>query len=232
MKYIVVGLGNFGASLAEKLTLMGNEVIGIDIKMNRVDELKERITHTICLDASDESTVSGLPLKDTDCVIIAIGEDQGLNIMVTALFKNLKAKKVISRSLNNLHEQVLYAIGVDDIVRPEQETASRWAKKLSTKGILDSFEVNPEFSIIELEIPKEFINKTVGQIQFRKNYNVLLVTTIRLSAVSNTLGNNVQVKKAQGVAHEELKLEAGDILVLYGRNKDLTAMMKKTQEED
>ena len=98
MKYIIVGLGSFGASLAEKLTGQGNEVIGIDIKMNRVDALKEKITHTICLDATDESTVSGLPLKDTDMVIVAIGENQGTNVMVTALFKNLKVKKLISKS--------------------------------------------------------------------------------------------------------------------------------------
>lgn len=66
MKYIVVGLGNFGASLAEKLTAQGNEVIGIDTRMANVDLYKERISHTICMDATDEFTVSGLPLKDTD----------------------------------------------------------------------------------------------------------------------------------------------------------------------
>lgn len=65
MKYIIVGLGSFGASLAEKLTTQGNEVIGIDNKMSKVDILKEKISHTICMDATDEITVSGLPLNDT-----------------------------------------------------------------------------------------------------------------------------------------------------------------------
>lgn len=74
MKYIVVGLGNFGASLAEKLTAQGNEVIGIDTRMAKVDLYKERISHTICMDATDEFTVSGLPLKDTDVIVVAIGE--------------------------------------------------------------------------------------------------------------------------------------------------------------
>lgn len=73
MKYLIVGLGNFGASLAEKLTSQGNEVIGIDTRMNKVDSLKEKVTHTICMDATDEFTVSGLPLKDTDVVVVAIG---------------------------------------------------------------------------------------------------------------------------------------------------------------
>ena len=130
MKYIIVGLGNFGASLAQKLTALGNEVIGIDKKMSKVDAFKEKMSHTICMDATDEFTVSGLPLKETDMVIVAIGEDQGANIMTTALFKNLQVKRLISRAINPLHEKVLQAIGVDEIVHPEEETAERWAKKL------------------------------------------------------------------------------------------------------
>ena len=81
MKYIIVGLGSFGASLAEKLTAQGNEVIGIDSKMSKVDLLKEKISHTICLDATDETIVSGLPLKDTDMVIVTIGEDKGAKLV-------------------------------------------------------------------------------------------------------------------------------------------------------
>ncbi len=96
MKYIVVGLGSFGASLAAKLTEAGNEVIGIDTNMDRVDHYKEHISHTICMDATDEFTVAGLPLKDTDMVVVAIGEDKGASVMATALFKNLQVKRLIS----------------------------------------------------------------------------------------------------------------------------------------
>ena len=120
MKYIIVGLGNFGASLAEKLTINGNEVIGIDTSMSKVEALKEKISHAICMDATDMYTVSGLPLKETDIVIVAIGEDQGANIVVTALFKNLQVKRLISRAINPLHETILQALGVDEIVHHEE----------------------------------------------------------------------------------------------------------------
>lgn len=82
MKYIIIGLGNFGASLAEKLTQRGNEVIGVDNDLAKVEALKEKISHTVCLDATNSFIVSGLPLKETDIAIVAIGEDQGANIMV------------------------------------------------------------------------------------------------------------------------------------------------------
>ena len=71
MKFIVVGLGNFGASLAENLTMQGNEVIGVDQRMEKISALKEEITHTICLDATDEAAFYTLPLKNTDVVVVA-----------------------------------------------------------------------------------------------------------------------------------------------------------------
>lgn len=221
MKYIIVGLGNFGASLAEKLTAKGNEVIGIDNRMNKVDLYKEKISHTICMDATDEFTVSGLPLKDTDIVIIAIGENQGANVMVTALFKNLSVKRLISRAIDPLHEKVLMAIGVDEIVHPEEETAERWAKKLCLTNVVDSFELSDDFSIIEVEIPMRFVGKTIKEIELRTKYNLLALTTIKKKEVTSVVGKTRSEDSVQGVASANTVLNANDILVIYGANKDL-----------
>ena len=200
MKYIIVGLGNFGASLAEKLTAHGNEVIGIDTSMEKVDALKEKISHTICMDATDQFTVTGLPLKDTDVVIVAIGEHEGANIMVTALFKNLQVKRLISRAINPLHENVLQAIGVDEIVHPEEETAERWAKKLCLTGVIDSFELSTEYSIVEASVPTQYVGLSIGEIKMREKYNLLVLTTIKQTLVDTKVGKNVTIPKVQGVA--------------------------------
>jgi trk system potassium uptake protein TrkA len=226
MKYIIVGLGNFGASLAQKLTAQGNEVIGIDTSMTKVDMYKEKISHTICMDSTDEFTVSGLPLRDTDIVIIAIGEDQGANVMTTALFKNLEVKRLISRAINPLHEKVLLAIGVDEIVHPEEETAERWAKKLCLNNVVDSFELTDDYSILEVNVPIVYINKTLKEIGFRKNYNLLVLTTIKKVEVKSFLGSSMVESRVQGVAKPDLLLEAEDIIVLYGSNKDLQNFLK------
>lgn len=221
MKFIIVGLGNFGGSLAEKLTAQGNEVIGIDNRMNKVDFYKEKISHTICMDATDEFTVSGLPLKDTDVVIIAIGEDQGANVMTTALFKNNQVKRLISRTINPLHEKVLIAIGVDEIVHPEEETAERWAKKLCFTNVVDSFELSDDYSIIEINIPEKYKGKTIREIQLRRNYNILALTTIKKTEIKSTLGKTRKEDQVQGVASPDTILNENDILVIYGSNKDL-----------
>ncbi|USL95375.1 TrkA family potassium uptake protein [Riemerella anatipestifer] len=230
MKYIIVGLGNFGASLAQKLTAQGNEVIGIDNSAAKVDAYKEKISHTICMDSTDEFTVSGLPIKETDIFVVAIGEDQGANVMTTALLKNLQVKRLISRAINPLHEKVLQAIGVDEIVHPEEETAERWAKKLCLSNVVDSFELNQEYSIIEAKVPEEYIGKTIREIDFRQKYNLAVLTIIRKVEVKSLLGKTKTENKVLGVAATDTLLEANDILVIYGSNKDLKVFLKQKMD--
>jgi trk system potassium uptake protein TrkA len=227
MKYIIVGLGNFGSSLAMKLTASGNEVIGIDSRMEKVDQFKEKISHTICLNATDEFTVSGLPLKNTDVVIVAIGEDQGANIMATALFKNQQVKRLISRAINPLHERVLQALGVDEIVHPEEETAERLAKKLCIKNVVDSFELSEEFSIIEANVPEEYVGKSIREIGFRQKFDLLVLTTIKKEEVKSVIGKSRTMEKINGIATPELVLQENEILVLFGKNSDLEKFLKK-----
>lgn len=226
MKFIIVGLGNFGASLAQKLTKQGNEVIGVDSSMAKVTALKDKISHTICLNATDEQTVSDLPLKNTDVVIVSIGEDQGTNVLVSALFKNLGVKRLISRSINSLHENILRAIGVDEIVRPEEETAERWAKKLTLKGVVDSFELNKNYSIVEVRTPKTFVGKTIEEIGFRANYNIVILTVLSQSEQASFLGKTKTVTNVQGIPDPQTRLREDDILVVYGFNNDLYTFMK------
>lgn len=226
MKYLVVGLGNFGASLSMKLTAQGNEVIAIDTSMSKVEMYKEKISHTICMDATDEYTVNGLPLKDTDVVVVAIGEDERANLMSTALFKNLAVKRLISRAINPLHEKVLQAIGIDEIVHPEEESAERWAKKLCLNNVVDSFELSDQFSIIEANLPAEYIGKTLEEVGFRRKYNIILLTTIKKREVKSLLGKSVMESRVQGVATPDMVLEENDILVLYGANVDLQKFLK------
>ncbi|MEM4250192.1 MAG: TrkA family potassium uptake protein, partial [Candidatus Nitrosotenuis sp.] len=125
MKFIVIGLGNFGSSLASRLTSMGHEVIGVDSDMRKVESSKDKITHVIKLDSTDTTAINTLPLREIDVAIIAIGEDFGASIMTTALLKQNNVKRLISRALSPLHEKVLEAIGVSEIIHPEQESADR-----------------------------------------------------------------------------------------------------------
>lgn len=226
MKYIIVGLGSFGSSLGIALTSQGHEVIGIDSNMQKVDAYKEVISHTICMSATDEYTVKGLPIIDTDIVIVAIGEDQGANVMATALFKTLKAKRLISRSINPLHETVLQAIGVDDIFHPEKESAMRWAKKLSLRYFVDSFELSDSFSIIEINIPDALIGKAVGELKLEQKFNIRLLSTLSYEQYEDSFGRLQNKPNIQGLAMPEQILHHNEVLVVYGANKHINQFLR------
>jgi trk system potassium uptake protein len=228
MKFIIIGLGNFGASLSMKLTSTGNEVIGVDNTMSKVEAMKGKLTHTMCLDCSDQQAITNLPLKEADVVIVCIGEDEGANLMTTALMKKMKVKRLISRAVNPLHETILDAMGIDEIVHPEEETAERWANKLDLPGIVDSFELSREFSIVEVVVPPRYVDKKLGEIKFRRNYNILLLTVMKIEEEKNFIGVSRKVTVPQGVASSETMLREGDIVVFFGKLRDIQKFLKES----
>lgn len=225
MKFLIVGLGNFGASLALKLTEMGHEVIGVDNSMDKVSLLRDKLTHTVCLDSTDVQAVSTLPIKEADAAIVAIGEDKGSSIMATAVLKQLNVKRVIGRAISPLHETVLEAMGINEIIHPEAETAERLAKRLDMKGIVDSFNLTDRYNIIEAKVPDRCVGQTIGEVNFRHKYNVVILTIIRSIEQKNILGMVHRVSEVVGVAAPEMRFEKDDILVLFGNIKDIQRLL-------
>lgn len=227
MKFLIIGLGNFGASLAEKLSVMGNEVIGVDKDLGQVEKIKDRITHSINLDATDEDAVDNLPLKDSDVVIISIGEDKGSSILCAALMKQKKVKRLLCRTVDPLQRLVLEAMDIQEVIQPEEETAERWAKKLNLEGVVDSFQIDKDFSIVETRIPKEYDGKTVEEIGIKKEFDIIILTTMKVNSEKNNIGAEKDASTVQGIAKAETILHEEDIMVLYGKNDDIKRLLEE-----
>lgn len=226
MKFIIFGLGHFGYALASRLTSMGHEVIGIDKSMNRVEAFKEDISHTLCMDATDQIAVSGLPLKDADAVIVSIGEDEGASIMTIALLKKLKVKKIIGRATSPLQKTVLEAMGITEFVDPETETAERLANTLDIKGVIDSFQISDKYRIMEIDVPAKYIGQSIQKADLLNKYTVTILTIIRKGSQENSLGITTSEPVVLGVLPPDFVMEAGDVLVLFGDLKDIEKLMR------
>lgn len=228
MKFIIIGLGQFGSSLAEKLTNMGHEVLGVDKDIEKVELVKDKVTHAICVDCSNQDSVNNLPLKNTDVVVVGIGEDEGANLLATALLKKMNVPRLISRSVSQIHETILEAMEVFEIVRPEEETAERWAKKLTATGMLDSFELTDNYSIVEVKVPGQFVGKTIGDIGFNRDYSVIVLTIMKNVKGKSVLGLFRKATKLSidGVATAQTVLNEDDVMVLFGRNEDIRRLME------
>lgn len=228
MKFIIIGLGTFGTSLAVKLTQLGHEVIGVDKQFEKIEDLKDKITHAICLDCKHQNAINGLPLKNTDVVIVSIGEDEGANLLTTALIKKMNVPRLISRSVSPIHSTILEAMDVTEIVYPEEETAERWAKKLTTTGIIDSFELTDKYSVVQVEVPKKFVGKTIAEVGFNQFYQVLVLTVMKNVKEKGLFGMLKKTSKLhiEGVAKANTLLDSGDVMVMYGHNDDIYDLLK------
>lgn len=221
MKYIVIGLGSFGSTLSATLTEMGHEVIGVDTDIDRVEKVKDQVTHAIALDATNQQALETLPLASADVVIVGIGKDAGSSIMATALLKQMKVKRLISRAINPLHQTVLETMNVEEIVQPEKEAAQRLATRLEFDEVIDSFRLTDRYTIAEVSIPTDCIGRTVAQLQLPDRFNLVILTVIRKQTQRNLLGVVKPVREVIGVISSDTELFAGDILVIFGAVDDI-----------
>lgn len=232
MKIIVFGLGNFGMALSLSLTETGNEVIAIDKQMDKVNLVKDKISHAICMDSTNELAYEAVPLKDADKVIVAIGENEGAAIITTAIIKKLSNVKIISRALSPIHDTVLEAMGIHSIVHPEQDSADRLTKQINFKSTLENYQLDDNYTISEVKAKPEFFGKTLQELDSIDTYHLTLITIIREKEKKNLIGKKTIIKETIGRTKPETLVLENDILVVYGYNKDIEKYCMGEEEYD
>ena len=230
MKFIVIGLGNFGSALAARLTSMAHEVIGVDSNRSKVELYKDVITQTISLDSTSEQAMNTLPLKEVDYAIVAIGENFGASVMTTALLKQAGVKKLVSRAISPLHHKVLETLGVDHILRPEDDAASRFADSVLFAGVSNSFEVADDYRIIEADLPDRYDGLTLSEVDFTNRYSLLVLTILRTIETKSIFGQIIKTKKSLGLPSANQKLLKGDEVVIFGRLKDIEKLLQADEK--
>ena len=208
---VVIGLGRFGSSLARTLSDQGNEVLGLDIDLKRVEFVAEFATQAAQADATDEDALREMGVRDFDIGVVAIGGDIKSSILVTLLLKRLGVKTVISKAQDDLHGEILEKVGADRVVYPERETGVRVAHAISTPNLVDYLEVISGYGIAKLVVPLSFVGKELGQLELRSRYGL---TPLILRRAGELLLNP---------SRSEV-LNKGDILVLSGKDEQLEAL--------
>ncbi|OGX68298.1 MAG: potassium uptake system protein, partial [Paenibacillus sp. RIFOXYA1_FULL_44_5] len=174
-QYAIIGLGRFGSSLGEELIRQGCEVLGIDKDDDVVDEMKDRLTHTVVADATDEEVLRSLGIRNVDCAVVSIGDDIQASIMAAILLKDLGVKLVVAKALSLLHGKVLERIGVDRVIFPERDMGVRVAHQLVSPNLLDYIELSKDYSIAELIVPHRFSGMSLKALDPRAKFGCSVV---------------------------------------------------------
>ena len=169
---LLIGLGRFGLHIAKKLHELGHEIMAVDVNEEKINQAVPFVTYAQIGNSTNEDFLKSLGINNYDLCIVTISDDFQSSLETTSLLKELGAKKVISRAERDGQAKFLLRNGADEIVYPEKQLASWMAIKYSADHILDYIEIDNEHSIFEVSVPKEWIGKTIGEIDIRKLYGI------------------------------------------------------------
>jgi len=207
-RYAVIGLGKFGATVVRTLHERGHEVVAIDRDRTRVQEARDSSTRAIEANCTDQDTLRALGLQDADAVVVSLGEQMDASILVTLYLRELGLKEIVVKAVSEDHGKILHLIGATEIVHPERDTARRVARGLGLRSIVEYLPLAADSSLVEVQVPADFLGKTLAELEIRKRYQVLVVAIKRGEGLLIATGGDE-------------RLLAGDILVLIGKDSDL-----------
>lgn len=174
--YAIIGLGRFGGALLKTLVANGQDVLGIDISEENVNEYRDIATQVVIADAQEDDVLRKLDIASFDHVIVAIGHNMQASILATINAKDLGAKNVIAKAENHTHLRVLTKIGADFVVQPEREMGERLARKLLAPNMLNFIELSDDYSMAEVQIVhSEFSGKTLSELNIRKKFGLNVI---------------------------------------------------------
>ena len=208
--FLVIGMGRFGSAVATELYQMKNDVLVVDKHEEKVSNILNLVTNVIIGDTKDEAVLRSLDIPSFDCVIVATASAIEDSVLTAIMLKEMGAKMILCKARNEWHEKILVQLGVNKVIRPEYDTGKRVALSLVQKNIIEYLELSPEYSILELRTPKQWINKSVGTIDLRKRYGTTLLAIRSVKTDELTLSIN-----------EGTVLYEGDVLTLIGPKENL-----------
>lgn len=201
---LLIGIGRFGLHIAKKLQELGHEVMAIDVNEEMINQAVPYVTDAQIGNSTNEEFLKSLGINNFDLCIVTISNDFQSSLETTSLLKELGAKKVVSRAERDGQAKFLLRNGADEIVYPEKQLASWMAIKYSADHILDYIEIDNEHAIFEVSVPKDWIGKTIGEIDIRKKYG------INILGIKDGKKLNVNVTPSQILSSELSLLVIGD----------------------
>ena len=205
---LIIGLGRFGLHIAKKLQEVHIQVLGVDSNEERVKVALPYVTNAEIGDATNQKFLGSLGVANFDVCIVAIGNDFLASLETTSYLKELGAKKVVARAARDHEENFLLRNGADAVVYPEKSMGNLTAIQWSSENVLDYIQVSKDFAVFEIEMPKDWAGKSIGEIDVRKNFKVNII------AVKSKDAGNVSLDS-------DYRFSEGESLYIIGKDKDI-----------
>ncbi len=178
-QFAVIGLGNFGTTVARALAARGLPVVAVDLNPSRIDEIRDSVTHALVGDATNPTLIGSSGISDVDAALVALGDDIEASVLVTLNLSESGVEQIMVKGISPEHGEILKAVGAHQVIFPEKEMAERIAASLATPNIIDNIPLTEGYNIVELVAPESFNGKTLLELNLRREYGVELLAIKR-----------------------------------------------------
>ena len=213
--FLVIGLGRFGAAVAQELSALGQEVLALDIDAENVQHISDQVTQAIQGDAQDEAVLRSVGARNFDCCVVAVGADMEASILITVMLKEMGAKYIVAKAMTPIHARVLERVGADRVVLPEIDMGQRLAQRLARTNVVDYIGVSDEFSIVEIHPPRSWVGNSLGKLGVRAKHQ------INVLAIRHGEGGQVDVNPKP-----DKVIGPDDLLIVIGTNEHVNSVVE------
>ena len=169
---LLIGINNFGTMIAKQLHDLGHQVLAVDRDEARINAILPLVTGAQIGDSTNEAFLRSLGINNFDVCIVTIGSDFQSSLETTSLLKELGGRVVVSRADREVQAKFLLRNGADEVINPEKQIAQWAAIRYASNHILDYINLDDDHAIYEVSVPKDWIGKSIGQIDIRKRYGI------------------------------------------------------------
>lgn len=182
--FLIIGVGEFGKHLAYRLQEMGNEVCIVDSNKSIAEALSNDFENIYIVDCMNIVALKDLGIPNYDACVVAIGQNFQASLEITSHLKDLGAKYIISKANSDIQAKFLKMAGANEIVYPEKDIAEKIANKCNAKNLLDYMRISNIYSIYEVEVPHNWINKNLLELNVRKKYDINVIAVLSNNEVN------------------------------------------------
>ena len=173
---LLIGMGKFGRTLGEQLLDMGDEVMIVDKNEDIINKLAPRYTNALIADCMSLDNLETMDIPSFDACVVAIGEDFQASLEITSNLKDCGAKRIVSRATTAIQRKFLMRVGADEVIYPDMDIAEKLAVRLNSDNVINFVDLDAEYAIFEIELPKKWLKKTLVEVNPRVNYGMNILT--------------------------------------------------------
>ena len=217
-RFIVIGLGNFGAGIAESLHAKGHDVVAVDRDETLVDRMGPTVTRAAVGDGTQRSVLERLGAEDADSAIVSTGDDLAASVLATMALRDLGVGQIYVKVISAEHARIMEQLGVTETVFPERESALRLSERIVSTEILDYIQLGRGFSLRELAVPDQWVGRSLRDLELPRQYRVSVL------AVHDMLNDEITP-----VPEPDAPLKESDTIFVAGSDDDLEKLVSEVE---